>query len=113
MNLTVYPLASANIDQSPPDLVKVNMTNRSRMNLILYLVGAEQLQLHATLFTLLGTTNFRWLKTRPLYIANLSKFTFCHFWFSHIEIQIVSKFQLCSMNSFEDINKRSNVVSQY
>ena len=41
----VYTLASAITYQSTPNMVKTNMTNRSQMSLILYLVGQEQLQL--------------------------------------------------------------------
>ena len=61
LNLTVYALASTNINQSAPNLVKMYMTIRSRMNSIMDLIGPELLELSAlrlenlpylTLFTL-------------------------------------------------------------
>ena len=57
----VYTLASTNIDQSAPDLVKMYMTIRSQMTLIIDLIGPELSELFAlefenlpylTLFTL-------------------------------------------------------------
>ena len=57
----VYTLASTNIDQSAPNLVKMYMTIRSRMSLIMDLIGLELSELSAlefenlpylTLFTL-------------------------------------------------------------
>ena len=57
----VYTLASTNIDQSAPNLVKIYMTIRSRMSLIMDLIGPELFELSAlelenlpylTLFTL-------------------------------------------------------------
>ena len=57
----VYTLASTNIDQSAPNLVKMYMTIRSRMNLIMELIGPELFEFSAleyenlpylTLFTL-------------------------------------------------------------
>ena len=57
----VYTLVSTNIDQSAPNLVKMYMTIRSRMNLIMDLIGPELSKLSAlefenlpylTLFTL-------------------------------------------------------------
>ena len=57
----VYTLASTNIDQSAPNLVKMYMTIRSRMSLIMDLIGPELSELSAlefenlpylTLFTL-------------------------------------------------------------
>ena len=57
----VYTLASTNIDQSAPNLVKMYMTIRSRMRLIMDLIGPELSELSAlelenlqysTLFTL-------------------------------------------------------------
>ena len=57
----VYTLASTNIDQSAPDLVKMYMTVRSCMSLIMDLIGPELSELSAlefenlpclTLFTL-------------------------------------------------------------
>ena len=60
-NLTVYTLASTNIDQSTPNLVKMYVTIRSRMSLIMDLIRPELSELSAlelenlpylTLFTL-------------------------------------------------------------
>ena len=57
----VYTLASTNIDQSAPNLVKMYVTIRSRMSLIMNLIGPELYELSAlefenlaylTLFTL-------------------------------------------------------------
>ena len=57
----VYTLASTNIDQSTPNLVKMYMTIRSRMSSIMDLMGPELFELSAlelenlqylTLFTL-------------------------------------------------------------
>ena len=57
----VYTLASTNIDQSAPNLVKMYMTIRSRMSSIMDLIGPELSELSAlefenlpylTLFTL-------------------------------------------------------------
>ena len=57
----VYTLASTNINQSAPNLVQVYMTIRSRMSLIMELIGPELSELSAlelenllylTLFTL-------------------------------------------------------------
>ena len=57
----VYTLASTNIDQSAPNLVKMYMTIRSHMNSIMDLIGLELSELPAlefenlpylTLFTL-------------------------------------------------------------
>ena len=57
----VYTLASTNIDQSTPNLVKMYMTTRSRMSSIMDLIGPELYELSAlefenlpylTLFTL-------------------------------------------------------------
>ena len=41
----VYTLASTNINQSAPNLVKIYMTIRSRMSSILGLIGPEPLEL--------------------------------------------------------------------
>ena len=43
----VYTLASTNIDQSAPNLVKMCMTIRSQMNLIMDLIGPELSKLSA------------------------------------------------------------------
>ena len=57
----VYTLASTNINQSAPNLVKIYMTTRSRMSSIVGLIGPEHLELftleleillYFTLFTL-------------------------------------------------------------
>ena len=57
----VYTLVSTNIDQSAPNLVKMYMTLRSRMSLIMDLIGSDLSELTAlefenlpylTLFTL-------------------------------------------------------------
>ena len=57
----VYTLASTNIDQSAPNLVKMYVTIRSRMSSIMHLIGLELFQLsvsvienlpYLTLFTL-------------------------------------------------------------
>ena len=57
----VYTLSSTNINQSAPNFVKVYMTIRSRMSLIMELIGPELFELFAlelenllylTLFTL-------------------------------------------------------------
>ena len=46
----VYTLASTNIDQSAPNLVKMYMTIRSRMSLIIDLIGTELSELSALKF---------------------------------------------------------------
>ena len=46
----VYTLASPNINQSAPNLVKMYVTIRSRMSLIMVLIGAELSQLFALEF---------------------------------------------------------------
>ena len=43
----VYSLASTNIDQSAPHLVRMYMTIRSRMSLIMDLIGPELFELSA------------------------------------------------------------------
>ena len=43
----VYTLASTNIDQSMPNLVKMYVTIRSRMSLIMDLIGLELFELCA------------------------------------------------------------------
>ena len=57
----IYTLASTNIDQSAPNLVKIDMTIRSQISLIMDLIGPELSELFAleienlpylTLFTL-------------------------------------------------------------
>ena len=46
----VYTLASTNIDQSAPNLVKMYMTVRSQMNWIMDLIGPELNELSALEF---------------------------------------------------------------
>ena len=46
----VYTLASINIDQSAPNLVKMYMTIRSRMSLIMDLIGPELSELSELIF---------------------------------------------------------------
>ena len=46
----VYTLASTNIDQSAPNLVKMYMTIRSQMSLIMDLIGRELSELSALEF---------------------------------------------------------------
>ena len=46
----VYTLASTNIDQSMPNLVKMDVTIRSRMSLIMDLIEAELFELSALEF---------------------------------------------------------------
>ena len=52
----VYTLASTNIDQSTPNLVKMYVTIRSQMSSIMDVIGAEPFEFenlpHLTLFTL-------------------------------------------------------------
>ena len=61
LNMTVYTLSSINTNQSAPNLVKMYVTIRSRMSLIMDLIGLELSELSAlelgnlpywTLFTL-------------------------------------------------------------
>ena len=47
LNLTVYTLASTNIDRSAPNLVKMYITIRSRMSSIMDLIGLELSELPA------------------------------------------------------------------
>ena len=46
----VYTLASTNIDQSAPNLVRMYMTIRSRMSSIMDLIGPELSELYALIF---------------------------------------------------------------
>ena len=63
----VYTLASTNINQSPPNLVKIYVTIRSQMRLILDSIGPElsyfplnlQKLLNLTLFTPYGSSHTR------------------------------------------------------
>ena len=47
LNMTVYNLASTNINQSTPNLVKMYVIIRSQMSLILDLIGFELSELSA------------------------------------------------------------------
>ena len=49
-NLTVYTLASTNIDQSTPNLVKMYVTIRFQMSSIMDLIGPELFELSALEF---------------------------------------------------------------
>ena len=48
--LTVYTLASTSMNQLAPNLVKIYMTIRFQMNLIMGVIGPEQLELFALQF---------------------------------------------------------------
>ena len=54
----VYTLASPNINQSAPNLVKMYVTIRSRMSLILDLIGAELSELFALEFAKIAECDF-------------------------------------------------------
>ena len=54
----VYTLASTNINQSAPNLVKMYMTIRSRMSLIINLFGLELSQLFALEFAKIAESDF-------------------------------------------------------
>ena len=54
----VYTLASPNINQSAPDLVKMYVTIRSRMSLILDLIGAELSELFGLEFVKIAESDF-------------------------------------------------------
>ena len=54
----VYTLASPNIKQSPPNLVKLYVTIRSRMNLIMDLIRAELSKLFALEFAKIAESDF-------------------------------------------------------
>ena len=47
MNMTVYTLSSTNIYQSARNLVKMYVTLRSKMSLIMDLIGPELVELSA------------------------------------------------------------------
>ena len=53
----VYTLASPNINQSAPNLVKMYVTTRSRMSLIMDLIGAELSELFALEFAKLAESD--------------------------------------------------------
>ena len=54
----VYTLASLNINQSEPNLVKMYVTIRSRMNLIMDLIRAELSELFALDFAKIAESDF-------------------------------------------------------
>ena len=54
----VYTLASPNINQSAPNLVKMYVTMRSRMNSIMDLIGAELSELFALEFAKIAKSDF-------------------------------------------------------
>ena len=59
LNMTVYTLSATNIDQSAPNLVKMYVIIRSRMSLIMDLIGPEVSELSALeLENLLNLTLF-------------------------------------------------------
>ena len=54
----VYTLASTNINQSAPNLVKIYVTIRSRMSSIMNLIGAELSGLFALEFAKIAESDF-------------------------------------------------------
>ena len=64
----VYTLASTNIDQSTPNLVKIYVTIRSRMRLIMDLIGPELLELSA-----LELENLPYLTVYTVASANINQ----------------------------------------
>ena len=54
----VYTLASTNINQSAPNLVKMYVTIRSRMSLIMDLIGTELSELSALKFAKIAVSDF-------------------------------------------------------
>ena len=54
----VYTLASTNINQSTPNLVKMYVTIRSRMTLIMDLIGAELSELFPLVFAKIAESDF-------------------------------------------------------
>ena len=54
----VYTLASLNINQSAPNLVKMYVTIRSRMSSIMDLIRADQLELFALEFAKIAESDF-------------------------------------------------------
>ena len=57
----VYTLASPNICQSAPNLVKMYVTIRSRMSLIMDLIGAELSELFALEFAKIAESDFAYI----------------------------------------------------
>ena len=54
----VYTLASPNINQKAPNLVKMYVTIRSRMSSIMDLIGAELSELYALEFAKIALSDF-------------------------------------------------------
>ena len=54
----VYTLASPNVNRSAPNLVKMYVTIRSRMTLIMDLIGAEQFELFTLEFAKIAESDF-------------------------------------------------------
>ena len=54
----VYTLASTNINQSAPNLVKMYVTTRSRMSWIMDLIGPEMSELFALEFVKIAESDF-------------------------------------------------------
>ena len=68
LNLTVYTLVSTNIDLSAPNLVKMYLTLRSQMSLIMDPIGPELSELSALEFE-----NFPYLTNYTLASANIDQ----------------------------------------
>ena len=58
LNLTVYTLASTNIDRSAPNLVKMYVTIRSRMSSKMVVIGPELSALFALVFAKMAESDF-------------------------------------------------------
>ena len=54
----VYTLASPNINQSAPNLIKMYVTTRSQMSSIMDLIGAELSELYALEFAKIAESDF-------------------------------------------------------
>ena len=54
----VYTLSSPNINQSAPNLVKMYVAIRSRMSLVMNLIGAELFELFALEFAKIAESDF-------------------------------------------------------
>ena len=58
LNMTAYTLASTNIEQSAPNLVKMYVTIRSRMSSIMDIIRAELSELFALEFAKIAESDF-------------------------------------------------------
>ena len=58
LKLTVYTLASTNINQSAPNLVKMYVTISSRMSWIMNVIGRELSELFALEFAKIAESDF-------------------------------------------------------